>query len=278
LTANLPETRFSGPSLTLYDGGIDDPLTIPRTLAKDLIITDAGGKTTLAAVAGTIAHTIGGTAEQFVFSGATASNSKILAGGVESIYSGATAAHTTIAGGELLVQIGGKLSSGVTFNSTKGGDLVIDSATMPTATISGFIAGDTITLAGVTYNASDKVTVGTAGTVTISTPGINYKLDIAGATVGETDFKFSTGSVLTRSTAMQPLTFIAAIAAPNTVAPADDVFRSVELHHLAPASYSFRAHWLAPASPSLPGMLAADLHDRASINLPSLALHQAAFG
>jgi hypothetical protein len=81
---------------------------------------------------------------------------------------------------------------------------------MPTATITGFIAGDTIGLAGVVYNKYDTVTVKTAGIVSVVTPGKTYNLNIAGATVGEQDFAFGAGSLLTKRAVMVPkMQFIA---------------------------------------------------------------------
>ena len=92
------------------------------------------------------------------------------------------------------------LSSGVTFIGS-GGQLLIDTTTMPTAVISGFTAGDTIHLAKVAYSSSNTVSVKTAGVVTISAGGNAYNLNIAGAAVGATNFSLSsattgTGTVL----------------------------------------------------------------------------------
>ncbi len=67
---------------------------------------------------------------------------------------------------------------------------------MPTDVISGFVAGDSITLDAQIYSAGDTVAVHSAGIVTISAGGTTYNLHIAGATVGETDFTLG-GYVLT---------------------------------------------------------------------------------
>ena len=56
--------------------------------------------------------------------------------------------------------------------------------------IIGFTSADAIGLTNAAA-ASGSVTVATAGTVTIDAGGTDYALNIAGATVGETDFKFS---------------------------------------------------------------------------------------
>jgi hypothetical protein len=77
---------------------------------------------------------------------------------------------------------------------------VLDSATLPTATITGFIAGDYIELPGIAYTSGDSVTVAKAGVVSINTPGKTYNLNIAGATVGEADFQFSATSFLIKNT------------------------------------------------------------------------------
>ncbi len=88
-------------------------------------------------------------------------------------------------------------SDGITFDGK--GELIIGSTVMPTTTISGFAAGDEIQLAGVKYHAGAKVKVKEAGVVEIIDGGATYSLNIAGATVGDTDFSFGKGSVLTTS-------------------------------------------------------------------------------
>ena len=207
-TDNLSLSEVSGTAIFLDSLSSSTSISLRHSNAKDVIIADGGGKTTISGAAGTLAHTIGTSAEQFVLFGGTSTDSKITAGGIEQVENGGTSTAGTIAGGALVLDVGAHITQGVSFGTVTGGKLTIDSATMPTATISGFIAGDTIKLAGVVFNPNDTVTVATAGTVTIAAPGTSYKLNIAGATVGETDFKFGTGSLLTKSAANGKMAFL----------------------------------------------------------------------
>ncbi len=215
-TTTLAAGDVSNATISLRNSLGSNTIFLSGSTAKDVIIADGGGKTTISA-AGTAAHTIGTNAEQFVLSGGTATASKITAGGIEQVEKGGTSTAGTIAGGTLVLDVGAHVLQGIGFTTATGGKLIIDSATMPTATITGFIAGDTIKLAGVVYNPNDTVKVATAGTVTIAAPGTSYQLNIAGATVGETDFRFGTGSVLTRTAApkMAFLSREAAVPAPG---------------------------------------------------------------
>jgi hypothetical protein len=83
---------------------------------------------------------------------------------------------------------------------------------MPTNVISGFVAGDTIQLAGVTYVSGATVTVASAGVVSIKDGSNTYNLNIAGATVGETDFQFSSSSLLTKGAAAAKPKFLPSLA------------------------------------------------------------------
>ncbi len=202
-TATVTDTTFEGGYIFLNDttDTLNSFFAFERNLTKDIIITASGGKTTFTAPPGTVVSTLGSDAGQFILSGGTATKTTVKTGGLEEILKGGTAAGATLAGGELILEVGAKLTAGVSFTTVKGGDLVLESATLPTATITGFIAGDTITLPGIIYNTNDSVTVAKAGIVSIVTPGKTYSLNIAGATVGETDLHFSAGSILTKSTA-----------------------------------------------------------------------------
>ena len=201
------ETSLHAPYLELANAGTSISLDLSLAQSKDLIITAAGGKTTIASAVQSTSYTIGSNMAQLVASGGGATGSVIKAGGEVTINQGGEALHPTIAGGTLQLEIGGLTNGGIGFSTVTGGELILDSAKMPAATISGFIAGDTIKLAGVVYNGSDTVTVATAGVVTVKTPGGNFNLDIAGATVGESDFHFGTGSLLTK-TAAKTMTFL----------------------------------------------------------------------
>ena len=198
------QTRFGRIIFENSTGGYDI-VNMTNFLAKDLKVTTGGGKTTMTGL-GTVATVLGNGASEFVRSGGTAS-ATLDKGAVEEILGGGTAAVTTIAGGEMFLEIGAQTSGSIAFSGT-GGGLNIESVKMPTAEITGFISGDGITLSGVAYNPADKVAVKTAGTVSIMAPGATYNLKIAGATVGETDFHFASGSILTTTRKSPDMAFL----------------------------------------------------------------------
>jgi len=136
-----------------------------------------------------------------VYNGGT--ETKKYYGGTEIVASGGITSRTTIEGGRLEIEKGGKAAGLVTFSGTDG-KLIIDAIAMPTATISGFAATDSIILSAIPYATSDSVTVNAENIVTISAGGKTYTLHIAGATIGETDFSFGPGSILTRAAPTQP--------------------------------------------------------------------------
>lgn len=136
-----------------------------------------------------------------VYNGGT--ETKKFSGGTEIVASGGITSRTTIEGGRLEIEKGGKAAGLVTFSGTDG-KLIIDAIAMPTATISGFAATDSIVLSAIPYATSDSVTVNAENIVTISAGGKTYNLHIAGATIGETDFSFGPGSILTRAAPTQP--------------------------------------------------------------------------
>jgi hypothetical protein len=142
--------------------------------------------------------------------GGTVSGGTVATGGIEFVLSGGTASAANINGGTLQVNAGGVLSGSIGFSGT-GGELILESPTLPTNVISGFAAGDTIQLAGIAYVSGASVTVTTAGTVSIIDGGHTYSLNIAGATVGESDFFFSSGSLLTKGSAPQAPKFLAPV-------------------------------------------------------------------
>jgi autotransporter passenger strand-loop-strand repeat protein len=211
-------TAIAGEELKLTAGAKTAMLDLTGTLAGNLLVTKsgtgtvftaeaAGTKTTLASgsfevvtsggVAGGSVINSGGVLEVYAKGGAT--NATVNAGGKLLVSSGGTETTGTIAGGTLDIAGGGLASGPIDFKST-GGTLVIEGASIPTNMVSGFVAGDTIKLSAVPYNASDTVKVVSAGIVTVTAGGKNYQVHIAGATVGETDFHFGSGSLLTKST------------------------------------------------------------------------------
>jgi hypothetical protein len=133
------------------------------------------------------------------------------------------------------------------------GDLTISAPTLPTNTISGFTAGsgDTIVLGGLAVG-SGTVVVKTANVVTISAGTQTFKLNISGATVGETDFHY-TGNILTRGTVpalrMGFLRPPAAAAAAPAFADAPVLVRAA----------SGQAAASVLSAPALPGLASHDL-------------------
>jgi autotransporter passenger strand-loop-strand repeat protein len=91
----------------------------------------------------------GGT--EFVLSGGFTNATTIAFGGIEIVSAGGTAAATTVSGGTLEIQNGGVVGAGGVLFSGTSGTFRIDGTTMPTSTISGFVIGDTIDLAGVSF-------------------------------------------------------------------------------------------------------------------------------
>jgi autotransporter passenger strand-loop-strand repeat protein len=163
----------------------------------------SGGKVTATVVSS------GG--KEFVSSGGVASGTKVDSLGSATVYSGGVASGATIAGGTLEFASGGVASGTIDFTGS-GGLLILESPTMPTNVISGFVAGDTIQLAGVTYVSGATVTVASAGVVSIKDGSNTYNLNIAGATVGETDFQFSSSSLLTKGAAAAKPKFLPSLA------------------------------------------------------------------
>jgi autotransporter passenger strand-loop-strand repeat protein len=142
-------------------------------------------------------------------------NSLISSGGEATILSGGTISATTIAGGTLDLA-GGNDVGHINFTHT-GGKLIAADA-VPASIISGFVVGDEIILGSVAYKSGATVTVKSAGVVTITDNAHIYHLNIAGATVGETDFRFSSGSILTKvaTPAMEFLRPTSSAATPAT--------------------------------------------------------------
>ncbi len=105
--------------------------------------------------------------------------------------------------------------------------------------IAGFGPADAITLtdAGASHGS---VTVASAGVVTIDAGGVLSKLDIAGATVGETNFKFSNYTLTESAPAMA---FLAPPAASAALRPLSilDVLQHFAAAAPAPESFSHAA-------------------------------------
>ncbi len=103
-----------------------------------------------------------------------------LSGGTEVVSSGGLASATTIAGGTLELANGAIASGAITFSGA-GGTLQLDATTMPLNRISGFVAGDLIDLAGVSFGSGGSVVLSTTSSSSnlhITEAGIDYDLQL----------------------------------------------------------------------------------------------------
>lgn len=205
----------------------------------DLSFSVNGGSTTITTVKQT---TIASGQTVTVASGTTANQILIASGGRESVASGGTLSGATIAGGVLELGAGSRIAGDIIFSGS-GGVLIID-GTVPTNEIGGFTAGDTIELSGIAYNSAvDFVSVGTAGTVTVTAAGVSYDFDIYGVTVGQSNLVLSSDLALTETA-----TCFAAgtkIAAAHDDVAVEDVRAGMMLHTLSglrPVKWFGRRH------------------------------------
>src|SRR5258708_7249280 len=91
---------------------------------------------------------------------------------------GGPAAATVISGGTLEIVNGGSIGAGGLRFDGSGGTLTIDGSTMPTSTISGFVTGDTIDLAGVSFANGGRIQLGTGNVLTLVEGGSSYSLNL----------------------------------------------------------------------------------------------------
>jgi hypothetical protein len=205
---------FTNGKVDLISAGTSIALDLTGAGARNLLIHATQAGTTITAPDGTVqlaagftelvtgneiasATTVhaGGT---LVVNGGESLNAKILHGGTEIVSKGGIVSAGDIAGGTLNLAAGAVARGGIQFSGT-GGELVIGGTVMPSQVISGFSNGDTIHLAGVTYAAGASVAVTTTNVVAITDAGKTFDLNIAGAVIGETDFVFGPGAVLTKT-------------------------------------------------------------------------------
>jgi hypothetical protein len=185
-------TLAAGVDEIVLAGGTASKLTVD--LGSELTVAD-GGKLTSVAVQGVVSVASGGIATDvsvakggdLAVTGGKADNITIAAGGA-AYFNGGVASNTTLTGGLMELLDDAKLSGTFGFKGS-GGVLLIEQKQLPTLVISGFAAGDAIYLADAA--ASGKVKVTADGELTISAGGKSYKLDIAGAKKGSTDYVFS---------------------------------------------------------------------------------------
>jgi autotransporter passenger strand-loop-strand repeat protein len=176
-------------------------------MSDGFLVAQYGGKVTSATIEASGAASVlsGGVmfdtvvdkkAALYVVYGGTAISTTIKNGGLEQVYGGGITSNTVIDGGTLALTNSGGITGTLKFNG-KDGVLEVDQTEIPTTVISGFKAGDKVELLDAASGIG-TVTVTKANVVTISAGGVTYKLNIAGAKVGETNFKFS-GFALTET-------------------------------------------------------------------------------
>jgi hypothetical protein len=205
------ETSIS--SITLTAG--QDAFVLQHGKASDIVVTsggvalaDYGGKITSTTIeahgagqafsGGIMYHNVvDKNADLYVGYGGTAVTTTIKKGGMESVNGGGITSNTVIDGGTLDLVNSGGVTGTLKFKG-KGGVLEVDQTEIPTTVISGFKAGDKVELLDAASGIG-TVTVTKANVVTISADGMTYKLNIAGAKVGATNFHFS-GYALTETT------------------------------------------------------------------------------
>ena len=122
----------------------------------------------------------GGT--ETVVAGGSAVSTTIATGGVEFVSGGVTA-HTLVSGGTLELAGGAVATSGIDLAKTGSIIDIVDSHSVPTTLISGFVGGDSFDFGFLTSAAGDKYTVA-GDIVTVSAGGHTYALDIANAVAG----------------------------------------------------------------------------------------------
>ncbi len=133
--------------------------TSGTTEQATLDITGSGTDTGAIALGGDAVLSAGSLAVQgggalSVGSGGTATGGLTVAnGGFELVSNGGTSTSPTIAGGKLELASGAVASGPIAFTGS-GGTLKIDGTVMPANAISGFVAGDTLDLAGIGVAAS----------------------------------------------------------------------------------------------------------------------------
>jgi autotransporter passenger strand-loop-strand repeat protein len=183
--------NVSGNILTVTDGGFTESLQLGGTSLDNQFVLSTISDNAIITVA-PLQITSGFT----ITAGAVASNPTIGTGGDAVVSAGGTVSAPVIAGGTLELAAGSTLTGNISFAGP--GRLVVD-GTVPTNTITGFVPGDSVKLAGVPYDPADMVVVNTPGVVTIETPGGDYNLNVAGAFVGETGFNVAGDLLLTQN-------------------------------------------------------------------------------
>lgn len=198
LQASVGEILLDPPLVVVADGTAEITSAAAQTYlvgTSGILQIDSGGS-----VSGT---TISNGGIETVNAGGTDVAAVVLAGGTQEIFG--TASATTVEAGSQIVESGGlasgtvisagvmELASGgtaggaITFAGS-GGTLKIDGTAMPGNTISGFVSGDKIDLAGVAYDSNGSATLDASHVLHVSAGGHVYDLqldpnqDFSGAT------------------------------------------------------------------------------------------------
>jgi hypothetical protein len=193
---------YGNKRLTLTGAGGAETLDIAGSFAAaDFTVTTLAGSTTISldvlsgiTVSGSVAQTVG--------SGVTIFTPTLVSGVLD--LTGGTVVAPVLVSSTLDIGAEGVISGAISLSGS-GSNLIIEpdsggSTTIPANTITGFTAGDTIELAGVTFTGTggtygaaveDTYTVATAGTLTIDADGTIYNLLIADATIGQDNFVLS---------------------------------------------------------------------------------------
>ena len=152
--------------------------------------TISGGEILKVAAGGSALDTlVESGSHEIVLSGAVVASTTVSSGGLEIVNSGALDSAVTIDGGILELGIGGSATV-IDFTSAAGGTLRIDGTVMPTNTLSGFVSGNAIDLAGVGFvsGATTSITSGNVLEVTVGSTTYDVQLDPLG-TYGSVTFR-----------------------------------------------------------------------------------------
>ena len=158
---------------TVDSGGIDNVSSGGTAVGTTL---GSGGEQYISIGGMALGATVDAGGAEYVLSGGTASGTTIGSGGYDYVAAGGTADAPTIVGGTLELASGAFASGPISF-STIGGTLQIDGPTMPSAVISGFVAGDTIDLAQIGYDSGGSIALSSQNVVQITESGQTYSLD-----------------------------------------------------------------------------------------------------
>jgi autotransporter passenger strand-loop-strand repeat protein len=112
-----------------------------------------------------------------VSSGGVSTSATVSSGGTEIVAAGGSGAGTVIAGGTLEFNHGASFDGSINFSGT-GGTLRIDGTAMPSNTISDFVAGDAIDLAGVSLFRGGSVILSGSNVLVVSAHNSAYQLQL----------------------------------------------------------------------------------------------------